>query len=334
MDFGGSCALQMGKMMRNTLHAGRCAYISASGLKLMASFLVVFATHAHAADGELLASAHGKSLDADLLPTTEAPTTTDFFSQSISLFASKNIKFGPKPVSDIYAEYEYYGRQGPFELYGYIDVNKVFNIGNKNDHGIWDDGSPIFMEHEPRISIDSLLGKSLAVGPFKEFYLAFDWLYDNGDNKQGRSNVLYSGLGVDIDTHSPVNLAFNFYARRNYENYGLANENSWDGYRAQLEYNAPITTFSDGATLGFIGYTNYDYKSRLPGEYGDAFTDDSLVMANRIAYINKHLKLMLTGYYFHSSSNYANGAELDYGNGPFKANSNGVGYSFSIGYQF
>ncbi|RML76083.1 putative proteinH:ubiquinone oxidoreductase subunit L, partial [Pseudomonas syringae pv. maculicola] len=34
------------------------------------------------------------------------------------------------------------------------------------------------MEHEPRISIDYLAGRSLAVGPFKEWYVAFDWIYD------------------------------------------------------------------------------------------------------------------------------------------------------------
>jgi nucleoside-specific channel-forming protein len=266
--------------------------------------------------------------------TAEVGAGVDFFTHSVSVYASKNIKFGPKPVSDVYIEYEYYGRQGPFELYGYVDLNKAFNWGNHNDHGVWDDGSPIFMEHEPRVSIDSLMGRSLAMGPFKEFYVAFDWLYDLGDNKQGRSNVLYSGLGVDIDTHTPINLAMNFYARRNFENYGLATENSWDGYRAQLQYNAPIKTFDDGSSLGFVGYTNYDYDSDLPKYYGSTFKDNSLVSASRLVYLKKHLRLSLTAYYFHNSGNFEDGTELDFGEGPFKANSNGLGYTVSAGYQF
>lgn len=68
------------------------------------------------------------------------------------------------------------------------------------------------MEHEPRISIDYLAGRSLAIGPFKEWYVAFDWIYDHGSHKENRANTLYSGLGTDIDTHSRVNLSANFMA--------------------------------------------------------------------------------------------------------------------------
>ncbi|MCS4061312.1 nucleoside-specific channel-forming protein [Pseudomonas putida] len=279
-------------------------------------------------------SAQGQSLDPTLTTEERTPPSRDFFSHSVSVVGSSNIKFGPKPVDDVYAEYEYYGRTGVLEYYGYIDLPKIFGVGNKNDHGAWDDGSPLFMEHEPRISIDGLAGRSFAFGPFKEFYVAFDWLYDHGDTSQSRSNVLYSGLGTDIETRSPLNLSFNLYAKRNWENYSAATEYSWDGYRAQFNYNLPVADFGGGRSLSYSGYTNYDFDSKTKEKQGGAYADNSLVLANRFTYLDGHFQVMLTAYYFHNSSYYRDGAEIDYGDGPFKANADGIGYTVGLGYKF
>lgn len=208
-------------------------------------------------------SAQGETLAPEASPAKQGVYLSDWFNQDLTLIGSKDISFGPKPTDDIYLEYEYFGRKGPFELYGYIDVPKILTIGNSNDKGVWDHGSPVFMEHEPRISIDYLAGRSLAVGPFKEWYVAFDWIYDHGSNKENRANTLYSGLGTDIETHSRVNLSANFYGRYQWENYGASNEYSWDGYRAQMKYIVPIGKFDNGASLTYIGFTNYDFGSDL-----------------------------------------------------------------------
>ena len=152
-------------------------------------------------------SAQGEALSPDAGPPAKKGVyLSDWFNQDLTVIGSKDISFGPRPADDVYLEYEYFGRKGPFELYGYVDIPKVFGIGNSHDQGAWDHGSPVFMEHEPRISIDSLSGRSLAIGPFKEWYVAFDWIYDHGSRTANRANTLYSGLGTDIDTHSRVNL--------------------------------------------------------------------------------------------------------------------------------
>lgn len=118
-------------------------------------------------------SAQGETLSPEANPPTKKGVyLSEWFNQDLTLIGSKDISFGPKPQDDVYLEYEYFGRKGPFELYGYIDVPKILTIGNSNDKGVWDHGSPVFMEHEPRISIDYLAGRSLAIGPFKEWYLS------------------------------------------------------------------------------------------------------------------------------------------------------------------
>lgn len=314
---------------RSTRHK---ATAIAGAIAALSMSTISFAEEKQPAEGEY--SAQGAALDPKLQSVTESMPHTDFYAHSLSVYASHDMKYSPKPVSDVYLEYEYYGRQGGVELYGYIDTPKIFGIGNENDHGAWDDGSPLFMEHEPRISIDSMLDRSLSVGLLKEFYLAFDWTYDHGDSRKSRSNILWSGFGVDIDTHSRLNLAANIYAKRAFENYSQPTEYSWDGYRVKFKYDAPLAEFSDGSSLSFIGYVTYDFDSKLPDYYGDVVSDDSAVMANRIAYIKDHLLLTLSVYNFWNGGNFVDGKELDFGDGPFKADSSGTGYTLSVGYNF
>lgn len=128
-----------------------------------------------------------------------------------------------------------------FDFYGYIDIPKTFDWGNGNDKGIWSDGSPLFMEIEPRFSIDKLTGADLSFGPFKEWYFANNYIYDMGDNKASRQSTWYMGLGTDIDTGLPMGLSLNVYAKYQWQNYGASNENEWDGYRFKVKYFVPIT---------------------------------------------------------------------------------------------
>ena len=282
------------------------------------------------AQGETLSP---KTKSPEASTAKNSPYLSNWFNQDLTLIGSKDISFGPKPQDDVYLEYEYFGRKGPFELYGYIDVPKILTIGNSNDKGVWDHGSPVFMEHEPRISIDYLAGRSLAIGPFKEWYVAFDWIYDHGSRKENRANTLYSGLGTDIDTHSRVNLSANFYGRYQWENYGASNEYSWDGYRAQMKYIVPISKFDNGASLTYIGFTNYDFGSDLHKE-NPARTANSLVATNVLLYSFTHLRFTLVGRYFHNGGNWEDGSELNFGEGNFRARSDGWGYYAGVGYQF
>ncbi|XPE52227.1 outer membrane protein OmpK [Shigella flexneri] len=51
-------------------------------------------------------------------------------------------------------QYEAFAKKDWFDFYGYADA-PVFFGGNSDAKGIWNHGSPLFMEIEPRFSIDS-----------------------------------------------------------------------------------------------------------------------------------------------------------------------------------
>ncbi|WP_175865722.1 nucleoside-specific channel-forming protein Tsx [Burkholderia cepacia] len=262
-----------------------------------------------------------------------SPYLSTWFHQSLGVIGSKDIRFGPHTTNDVYLEYEYFGRKGPFDLYGYVDLPRAIGVGNGYDSGYTNKGSPLFSEQEPRVSIDDLVGRHLGFGPFKEWYAAFDWIYDQGHNTAGRQNTLYAGFGTDIDTHTKLMLSANLYVHRQWENYGAANQNTWDGYRAQMKYIYPIGTFH-GGSLTYVGFFNYDFGSKLREKTGgNSRTDTAFVSTNVLIYSFKHWRFWTAARYFHNGGQWG-GTELDFGDGPFQNRSTGWGYYASVGYQF
>ena len=64
-------------------------------------------------------SAQGETLSPEATPPAKKGVyLSEWFNQDLTLIGSKDISFGPKPQDDVYLEYEYFGRKGPFELYG------------------------------------------------------------------------------------------------------------------------------------------------------------------------------------------------------------------------
>ena len=61
----------------------------------------------------------------------------------------------------------------------------------------------------------------------------------------------------------------NVYAKYQWQNYGAANENEWDGYRFKIKYFVPITDLW-GGQLSYIGFTNFDWGSDLGDDSGNA----------------------------------------------------------------
>lgn len=113
---------------------------------------------------------------------------SDWWHQSVNVVGSYHTRFGPQIRNDTYLEYEAFAKKDWFDFYGYMDA-PVFFGGNTDAKGIWNHGSPLFMEIEPRFSIDKLTGTSLAFGPFKEWYFANNYIYDMGRNKSGRQST-------------------------------------------------------------------------------------------------------------------------------------------------
>ncbi|PKH21913.1 nucleoside-specific channel-forming protein Tsx [Enterobacterales bacterium CwR94] len=256
---------------------------------------------------------------------------SDWWHQSVNVVGSYHTRFGPQLNNDVYLEYEAFAKKDWFDFYGYVDVPKFFGAGNSNDKGIWDNGSPLFLEIEPRFSIDKLTGTDLSFGPFKEWYFANNYVYDMGKNSDNRQNTWYMGLGTDINTYTPLNLSLNVYAKYQWENYTADNENSWDGYRFKVKYFLPLTQLW-GGNLSYIGFTNFDWGSDLKDSAGR--TGNSIASSHILSLNYDHWHYSAVARYFHNGGQWEDGTELDFGKGPFNVKSTGWGYYLVVGYNF
>lgn len=255
---------------------------------------------------------------------------SDWWHQSVNVVGSYHTRFGPQLRNDTYLEYEAFARKDWFDFYGYVDAPRFFG-GNSTAQGIWDKGSPLFTEIEPRFSIDKLTGADLSVGPFKEWYFANNYIYDMGQNKAGRQSTWYMGLGTDVDTGLPMSLSLNVYAKYQWQNYGAANENEWDGYRFKIKYFVPITDLW-GGKLTYIGFTNFDWGSDL----GDAQnrTSNAIASSHILALNYAHWHYSVVARYFHNGGQWEDGAGLNFGKGDFNVKSTGWGWYLVAGYNF
>ncbi|WP_099351187.1 nucleoside-specific channel-forming protein Tsx [Erwinia amylovora] len=280
--------------------------------------------------GALAALSYTQSSVAE---TGNAEYVSDWWHQSVNVVGSYHTRFGPRLNNDVYLEYEAFAHKDGLDFYGYIDVPKFFGTGNGNNVGAWDDGSPFFMEIEPRFSIDKLTGTQLGFAPFKEWYFANNYVYDMGDNKASRQNTWYMGLGTDIDTHSDMGLSLNVYAKYQWENYGAANEDRWDGYRFKVKYFVPLTTLW-GGNLSYIGFTNFDWGSQLGDNASPARTSNSIASSHILSLGYDRWHYSFVARYFHNGGQWNDGVVQNFGAGDFTVKSTGFGYYLVVGYNF
>lgn len=259
---------------------------------------------------------------------------SDWWHQSVNVVGSYHNRFSPFMINDLYLEYEAYTKTELFDFYGYADVPKFFGTGNSYDKGIWDKGSPLFIEIEPRISIDKLTGLHMEAGPFKEWYFANNYVFDMGQDSDSRQNTWYMGLGTDVDTGLPLNLSLNIYAKYQWQNYGADNENTWDGYRFKIKYFIPLTR-TLGGNLNYTGFTNFDFGSKIGNKYvtgsnGNQLRSDNAIASSHILTLSyPHWHYSVVARYFHNGGQWKEGAALGE-----KLHPTGWGYYLVAGYNF
>ncbi|MFT4191991.1 MAG: nucleoside-specific channel-forming protein Tsx [Comamonas sp.] len=274
------------------------------------------------------ATAQAQSTEA-----TAQPYLSDWWHQSVNVVASHQTRFGPYLNSDLYLEYEAYARTDWLDFYGYVDIPKTFGTGSTHDSGVWDQGSPLFVEVEPRVSLSKITGLNLSSSVFKEWYFANDYVFDLGPNKASRQNTWFMGLGTDIDTGTKLTLSANVYAKYQWENYGAGNENRWDGYRVKIKYFYPLASVL-GGSLSYIGFTDFDFGSKLRKLDGDSRSSNSIASSHVLSLNYTHWHFSLVERYFHNGGHWQDGATLDYGDGSFRVRSTGWGTYLVAGYSF
>lgn len=138
------------------------------------------------------------------------------------------------------------------------------------------------------------------------------------------------GLGTDIETGLPMSLSMNVYAKYQWQNYGAANENEWDGYRFKVKYFVPITQLW-GGNLSYIGFTNFDWGSDTgDNDFRDlngrkARTNDSIASSHIPALNYDHWHYSVVARYWHNGGQWNDDASLNFGNGDFSVRSTGWG---------
>lgn len=246
---------------------------------------------------------------------------------NLILMKGVNQRGGPFAFDDTYLEVEFGGRYEWLQLYGYVDFIDILNTSKSDKHG----GNNYFVDIEPRISLDYLFDKDFSYKVLKELYLAFDYYYSDEPNGKGL-NLLWMGIGSDIDIPYLGLSGVNFYTRYIDENYGASNEHKFDGYVAHINWFKPLHFFTQNRFLAFQGYIDYEFGSKLKdNDFEKKYrTSDSLQGYFGLYYHDKHF---LAGYAIKAYKNmtqWKNGVDL----GGKNTDSTGIGHYFSLGLKF
>src|SRR5574344_450479 len=246
---------------------------------------------------------------------------------NLILMKGVNQRGGPFAFDDTYLEVEFGGRYEWLQLYGYVDFIDILNTSKSDKHG----GNNYFVDIEPRISLDYLFDKDFSYKALKELYLAFDYYYSDEPKGKGL-NVLWMGIGSDIDIPYLGLSGVNFYTRYIDENYGASNEHKFDGYVAHINWFKPLYFFTQNRFISFQGYLDYEFGSDLDENSFERQyrTSDSLQ-----SYLGLYLhnKSWLIGYGLKAYKNMTQWKDNEILNDK-KTDSTGYGHYFSIAYKF
>ena len=246
---------------------------------------------------------------------------------NVILMKGVNQRGGPFKFDDTYLEVEFGGRYEWLDLYGYVDFIDILNSKSSDKHG----SNNYFVDIEPRISLDYLFNKDFSYKALKELYLAFDYYYADEPNGKGL-NVLWMGIGSDIDIPWLGASGVNFYTRYIDENYGASNEHTFDGYVAHINWFKPLYFFTDSRFISFQGYLDYEFGSDLDENSFERQyrTSDSLQ-----SYLGLYLhnKSWLIGYGLKAYKNMTQWKDNEILNDK-KTDTTGFGHYFSIAYKF
>ncbi|MGL5983614.1 MAG: outer membrane protein OmpK, partial [Cetobacterium sp.] len=186
------------------------------------------------------------------------------------------------------------------DLYWFIDRTNIFkdsSLSNKNDT----DSNYTYAEFTPRLSLDGLTKKDLSIGPVSEWFLAYQFDYDNvssigwNGNKDGLRKH-YFGLGNYISVPEMKYMKFNYFKTNLYARYVDRNysrdENEWNGYMFNIAYGGTIHKFENGMKFGFSGWLDYDFGAK---HHSENQTPDSVQWQNQVRFfLDEHVSLSYT----------------------------------------
>lgn len=181
-----------------------------------------------------------------------------------------------------YGEMEFGGRSGIFDLYGYVDT---FDLKNSPDSDK-DGQDKMFMQFNPRVSLDALTGKDLSFGPVQELFWANRYEVGGGANQYSpklqeeisanvsgvtSTNSYKTGLGSNIKLPWLGTMGLNLFAT-----YDL-NLKDWNGYQISANWFKPVHFFANGSFLSYQGYFDYQFGMKTDKTHATGMEDGAVI---------------------------------------------------------
>ncbi|WP_281647704.1 outer membrane protein OmpK [Parendozoicomonas sp. Alg238-R29] len=245
----------------------------------------------------------------------------DFKWLQFNLMQSYNNKLPYGNERDTYFEMEFGGRNGIFQLYGYLDVFDIFDSNGDDLH----DGDNFFFKFAPRISLDALFHTDLSFGPVKEVYISN--LLNVGDRALFDQFV---GLGVDVEVPWFGLVGTNLMARYSRENFGAADESKWSGYIWTSNWFKPFYFFENKSFIAYQGYLDYKFKYDKLADSDNTRTKDSVEWYHGFYWHSDQWSLGYGLKYYKDMANFKDGAKY----GSRKQKTTGFGNYFAVIYKF
>jgi nucleoside-specific channel-forming protein len=245
--------------------------------------------------------------------------------QNIGISSDYHMRYAGKTENKVSLLYDAFLNKGPLSIKLFTTVPEFFGLGNVS--GIWDkNGELVSVFSESSLSINKLSGKNLVLGPLEEWYISSNYNFNLTPHGYGYQEF-FTGLKTDIETNSDMDLSLALYAKRQWQNYGQSNENTWDGYRFNLTYAFPIQLLSSqNRRVSYFSYTNFDWGSG-PAEnlssYSRSIKPNQMTSNHCVSINYDHWYYSLSAQYFHNGGHSSNGEESD-----------GWGYLMKMGYSF
>jgi nucleoside-specific channel-forming protein len=191
--------------------------------------------------------------------------------------------------SDTYLELEGGGRSGFLDLYTFFDVNEIFGWGDQSQHR---EAGQFFVKIKPRFSIDAMTGKSLSLGPVKEWYVATQYKgFNDGE-------YYYAGLGMDLDIPGFEVFGACLWPAFLRESNGANME--YSGFQVSLNWYTTLTRLPWDSTLTYQGYLDYGFGNTYAR--GEGATRDEFQMFNGFFANHGHYSLSCSvKFHFHTT---------------------------------
>ena len=167
----------------------------------------------------------------------------------------------PGGSSHDYVEFEFGGRSGIFDVYGYLDV---FNVTTDPDSDKADAKSKMFLKFQPRMSLDAVTGLDLSFGPVQEVYIASEITSDGASSAADSYAVNQQKIGLGSDVMVPWlgKVGLNLFATYD------SSKKDWNGYQISTNWFKPVYFFANETFIAYQGYI--DYQFGLEGKYSTA----------------------------------------------------------------